>query len=97
MAPVAEVTDAPRAVIGRHEVAAAVRVVIGVIVVVRIIRPVEEVPVVKVVPLREPGATEMMVGEAIAAAVEGPITAAAAKDREAGAQGVVLLAKGFTL
>ena len=58
MTPVAIVTDAPRTVIGPDHPAAAVGIIIGVVVI-GVIRPVEEAPV-KVMVVREP----------IAAAVE---------------------------
>ena len=52
--PVAIVTDPPRSVIGPDHPAAAVGIIIGVVVV-GVVRPVEEAPV-KVMVVREPNA-----------------------------------------
>lgn len=64
VAPVAEVTDAPRTEVGPDHRAAAMRVIIGIIIIRVVGRPVEETPV-KMMVVCEPGAAI-----AIAAAVE---------------------------
>ena len=69
VAPVAEVTDAPRTVMGPDHRAAAMRVIIGIIIIRVVGRPIEETPV-KVMVVREPGAAEPGAAIAIAAAVE---------------------------
>lgn len=68
MTPVAIVTDAPRTVIGPDHPAAAVGIIIGVVVI-GVIRPVEEAPV-KVMVVREPNAAEPGATKAMASAME---------------------------
>ena len=78
MMPVAEVADTPRAVIGPDDMAAAIRVIIGVIII-RVVGSIEEPPVM--VPEREPAvvkaSAENMRGS-IPAAVEHRAAAKAA-------------------
>jgi hypothetical protein len=69
MAPVAPVTDAPRAVIGPDHPAPAIRIIIGVVIIRIVGRSVEETPV-KATVVREPVADEPGATIAIAAAVE---------------------------
>jgi hypothetical protein len=66
--PVAIVTDAPRTVIGPDHPAAAVGIIIGVVVI-GVVRAVEETPV-KVMAVCEPNAAEPGATEAMASAVE---------------------------
>ena len=76
--PVAEVADTPRAVIGPDDVAAAIRVIIGVIII-RVIGSVEETPVMA--PEREPAmakASAENMRRSIPAAVEDRAAAKAA-------------------
>ena len=85
VAPVAIVTDAPRPVIGPDHPAAAVRIIIGIIIIRVVGRAVEETPV-KVMVVREPNAAEPGATKTMASAVEDR-TAAKPAAMEYGAAG----------
>lgn len=85
VAPVAIVTDAPRPVIGPDHPAAAVRIIIGIIIIRVVGRAVEETPV-KVMVVREPSAAEPGATKTMASALEDR-TAAKPAAMEYGAAG----------
>ena len=79
VAPVAEVTDAARAVIGPDHPAAAVRVIIGIIIVRVVGRSIEEAPL-KV----------MVTRESIAAVAKSAVAIAATVDDRAGSEAAIV-------